>query len=400
MKNPLTPITVLTIIALLSFSGAFAQKKKKKSTAHKQSSTKPASTASSASPSEPYLLLGTYTFSGKSKGIYVYKFDAVTGEATEVNNVPSSNPSFLALSPDRKTVFAVNEDKGPGAVSSYAFDKKDGALSFINTEPTSGENPCYVATSKNGKFIAVANYSSGNYLIYPVEKDGSIGEPVEKIKDEGTGPNTKRQEKPHAHATVFSPDNKYLFVNDLGTDKIMVYHFNASTGSLTPANTPFVKVKPGSGPRHMTFDASGKFAYLMTELSGEVVVYKYNEGQFKEVQTISSHPADFKGAIGSADIHISPDGNFLYASNRGDANSIAIFKRDAATGKLTSVGFQPTLGVTPRNFNFDPSGNFLLVAHQQSDNVVIFKVDKKTGLLTDTGKRINVGSPVCVFWVK
>lgn len=400
MKNPIARIATLTIIALLSFSGSFAQKKKKKTSTTKHTTTKTTKASTTSSGSDPYLLLGTYTNNGKSKGIYVYKFNSQSGEATEVNNIPTSNPSFLALSPDKKIVYAVNEDNGPGAVSSFSFDKKDGSLSFINTEPTSGESPCYVAVSKNGKFIAVANYSSGNYLVYPVDNSGNISEAVEKIQDYGTGPNTQRQEKAHAHATVFSPDGKYLFVNDLGTDKIMVYHFNAATGALTPAKQPFVNVKGGSGPRHITFDANGKFAYLITELTGEVIVYKYAEGTFKEIQTISSHPADYKGAIGSADIHISPDGNFLYASNRGDANSIAIFKRDMATGKLTSVGFQPTLGIMPRNFNFDPSGNFLLVAHQQSDDVVIFKVDKKTGLLTDTNKRINVGSPVCVLWVK
>lgn len=256
-----------------------------------------------------------------------------------------------------------------------------------------------MSVSRNGKFIAVANYGSGNAAVFPVS-NGSIGAAADRVQHAGTGPVTDRQEKAHAHAAIFSPDNKYLFVNDLGIDKIMCYNFAASTGKLTPATAPFVQVKPGSGPRHLVFDASGKFAYLMTELSGEVLVYAYADGRFTLLQTISSHPADFKGKIGSADIHLSPDGNFLYASNRGDANSLAIFKRDKSSGKLTSIGFQSTLGVMPRNFNFDPGGNFLLAAHQESNDVVIFKVDKKTGLLTDTGKRIKVGSPVCVQWVE
>ncbi|MFY0252549.1 lactonase family protein [Chitinophaga sp. 30R24] len=379
MKTTLVYISMLATLALLPFAPLHAQK------------------ASSAA--DPYLLLGTYTNSGKSKGIYVYRFNTSTGEATAVNNIAASNPSFLAISPDKKSVYAVNENNGPGTVTALSFDKKNGSLSQVNSQPTAGQSPCYVAVNPNGKFIAVANYYTGNYLVYPVDKTGKIGNAVDIKQDEGKGPNAQRQEKPHAHATIFSPDGKYLFVNDLGTDQIMVYHFNTSTGNLTPAQPSFVKVKPGSGPRHMTFDASGKFAYLIAELSGEVTVYAYHNGQFKIVQTISSHPADYKGTIGSADIHLSPDGRFLYASNRGDANSIAIFKRDNTTGELTNIGFQSTLGITPRNFNFDPSGNFLLAANQNSDDVVIFQVNKNTGLLTDTGKRIQVGSPVCVQWI-
>ncbi|MBV7533138.1 lactonase family protein [Chitinophaga sp. sic0106] len=354
----------------------------------------------SGKPSDqPYLLLGTYTNSGQSKGIYVYHFNTQTGEATPVSEAATTNPSFLAVSPDQHFVYAVNEDSGPGGVSSFAFDHSSGRLSFINKVPSHGQWPCYVSASSNGKFIAVANYGSGNAVVFPVNK-GHIGVAADQVQHTGTGPVADRQEKAHAHAAFFSPDNKYLFVNDLGIDKIMCYNFAASTGKLSPATAPFVQVKPGSGPRHMVFDATGKYAYLMTELSGEVLVYSYADGRFTLLQTISSHPADFKGKIGSADIHLSPDNNFLYASNRGDANSLAIFKRDKISGKLSVTGFQSTLGVMPRNFNFDPAGNFLLAAHQESNDVVIFKVDKQTGKLTDTGKRIKVGSPVCVQWIK
>ncbi|NIG54118.1 lactonase family protein [Chitinophaga sp. Cy-1792] len=374
MKRILQRFTVLSIITILPFAHLLAQKQ--------------------------YLLLGTYTNSGKSKGIYVYQFNSATGAASEVSNVVTGNPSFVTVSPDNKKVYAVNEDNGPGSVSSFSFDKSSGKLTLINKVPSRGEAPCYVSASKNGKFIAVANYSSGNYLVYPVDANGKIGTPVENRQDVGTGPNKDRQEKAHAHAAYFSPDGKYLFANDLGTDKVMAYNFNDATGKLSPVAPPFVTVKAGSGPRHMVFDAAAKYAYLMTEMGGEVIVYKYNNGTFKELQTISSHPADFKGTIGSADIHLSPDGNFLYASNRGDANSIAIFSRDKNTGLLKLLKVEPTKGIMPRNFNFDPSGNFLLVAHQQSNDVVIFRVDKKTGMLTDTGKRIEVGSPVCVTWIK
>lgn len=380
MKKHASKIAGIAALGLLPFNSLSAQ------------------TASKPNASEPYLILGTYT-NGDSKGIYVYRFNTRTGDATEVSHAETSNPSFVTISPDQHYVYAVNEDKGPGSVTSFSFDHASGTLKEINKLPSEGESPCYVATTHNGKFIAVANYSSGTYAVYPVS-NGHIGAPVEKLADEGTGPNKDRQEKAHAHATIFSPDNKFMFVDDLGTDKIMVYHFNDATGKLTAAQPPFVSVEPGAGPRHLVFDKSTRFAYLMTEMGGKVIVFQYNNGQLKEIQTISSHPADFKGEKGSADIHISPDGKFLYASNRGDANSIAIFKRDAATGKLTSIGFEPTKGIMPRNFNFDPSGNFLLVAHQASNDVVVFKVNKQTGALTDTGKRIKVGSPVCVQWIK
>ncbi|HEY0272975.1 MAG TPA: lactonase family protein [Chitinophaga sp.] len=383
MKKHVSRITSLAALTLFVWGGVFAQQ----------------ASMVNAPRKDPYLLLGTYT-NGKSKGVYVYKFNTATGDATAISYAETTNPSFIAISPDQKFVYAVNEDKGPGSVTSFAFDAKKGRLTEINKLPSEGESPCYVAVTKNGKFIAVANYSSGTYAVYPVGPDGHIGAPVEKRADEGTGPNKDRQGKAHAHATIFSPDDKFLFVDDLGTDKIMLYHFDDASGKLTPAQPPFVAVKPGSGPRHLVFDASHKFAYLITEMAGEVIAYAYNNGHFKEIQTISSHPAGYKGQIGSADIHISPDGRFLYASNRGDANSIAIFKRDAATGKLALADITSTKGVMPRNFNFDPSGNFLLVAHQASDDVVIFSVNRQTGRLTDTGKRISVGSPVCVQWIR
>ncbi len=348
----------------------------------------------------PYLLIGTYTNNGMSKGIHVYSFDSNTGQMKPVSQVKTTNPSYLAVAADQQHVYAVNENDGAGDVSSFKFDSTKGELSLIMEVPSGGEYPCYVSISKNGKFIAVANYGTGNAVVYPVTADGDIDMPVQEVHHEGTGPNKARQEKAHAHAAVFSPDGNYLMINDLGIDKIMVYKFNNETGALSLGNPAFVPVKPGSGPRHLTFDDSGNFAYLITELTGEVIVYSFANGWFHTVQSISTHPKNYKGAIGSADIHISPDGKFLYASNRGDANSLAIFKRNKHNGKLKLVGFQSTMGVMPRNFNFDPSGNFLLVANQASNNVVVFRVNKKKGLLTPTGNTITVGSPVCIQWIK
>ena len=311
------------------------------------------------------------------------------------------NPSYLAVSPNEKFVFAVNETGGeetPGMVTAYSFDKKTGTLTKINQQPSGGDHPCYVAVDKTGKWISLANYSGGSLEVLPVETNGSLGTPF-LIQHEGKSV-TKRQDRPHVHSTVFSPDNKFIFVPDLGMDKIMTYSFNAATGKTVAADPAFTAVDPGNGPRHFTFHPSGKYAYLIQELSGTVNAYAYNgTSKLSFLQSISSHPKDFNGTIGSADIHVSPDGKFLYASNRGTANSIAIFSIDQATGKLTIVGFQSTIGKTPRNFNFDPSGNFLLVANQDTDDIIIFKVDKKTGTLSDTGKKIEVGKPVCVKWI-
>jgi len=350
---------------------------------------------------ESYLITGTYT-GGKSEGIYVYKFNSEDGSYKEVSHVKTSNPSFVAISPDEKYVYAVHEDakKGKGGeISAFAFDKQTGILALINQQPTEGDHPCYVEVDNSGKWIFAGNYSSGSLSVLPVNADGSLGTATTHITHTGTGPNKSRQEKPHVHCTKISPDNKWLYVPDLGIDKVMIYAFDELTGKLNPGTQPFAKSQPGAGPRHITFHPNGKYVYLIEELTGHVVTYQYQNGQLKLLQRTSSLPRGQKGYAGSADIHVSPDGKFLYASNRGDFNNIAIFKIDKNTGKTSILGFQPTLGKTPRNFNFDPSGNYLLVANQDTDEIVIFKRNTNTGLLTDTEKRIEVGKPVCIKWI-
>jgi 6-phosphogluconolactonase len=354
--------------------------------------------AFSQKSNEHYLITGTYT-SGKSKGIYVHKFNSATGESSPVSSTSSSNPSFLAVSPDRKYIYAVNED-APGQVSSFAFDKTNGRLQLLNQQPSHGRHPCYSTVDKTGKWIITGNYSSGTIAVHRAKEDGSLSNSNDSIQHTGSSVTEGRQEGPHVHATVLSKDNKYLYVPDLGTDKLMIYRFNSKTGSLAPAEQPFVITKPGAGPRHFEIHPGGKFAYLMEELTGTVSAYAVlKNGNLYLLQNISSLPRDFLGTIGSADIHVSPDGKFLYCSNRGESNSIGIFSIDVKSGMLSWVGHQSTLGKTPRNFNFDPSGNFLLVANQNSDEIVIFNRDKETGLLTDSGKRINVPNPVCIKWI-
>lgn len=349
-----------------------------------------------------YLITGTYT-SGKSEGIYVYRFSSSNGSVKEIGSVKISNPSFLAISPDERYIYSVEENaanKGlAGEITAFSFDKETGNLSFLNRQPSGGDHPCYVSIDKTGKWVAAGNYTSGSLSILPVQENGRLGAATTIIKHEGSGPNKPRQNSPHVHCTFFSPDNKFLFVPDLGIDKVMIYAFDETTGKLMAAKQPFSESLPGSGPRHICFHPSNKFAYLMQELSGTVTTFKYKRGKLKARQVISSMPAGDTSFAGSADIHVSPDGKFLYASNRGESNTIAIFSINRRNGKLGLVGHQSTLGKTPRNFSFDPSGNFLLVANQNSDQVVVFKVDKQTGLLTDTGNRMEVGKPVCLKWL-
>lgn len=350
-----------------------------------------------------YLFIGTYTNKG-SKGIYVYRFNAATGTAQWVSNTDSaSNPSYLAIAPNNKYIYAVNETHGDngGNVSAYTFDNTTGKLTFINQQPTGGDDPCYVSVNKNNNWVMVGNYSGGSAAAFPVNTNGSLQPYSQLVQDSGSSANAKRQEKAHVHSTVFSPAQDYLFTPDLGTDKVMIYRFNPdSKKPLTPATPPYAAVTAGNGPRHFTFHPNEKFAYVMQELSGTVGVYRYSAGKLTLLQDVPTHPADYKGDIGSADIHLSPDGKFLYASNRGDENTITIFSVNPATGKLTLKGYQPTRGKTPRNFIVDPTGNYLLAANQNTDNIVIFKRNKQTGLLKATGKQIKVSMPVCLQLLK
>lgn len=350
---------------------------------------------------ENYLLVGTYT-GGKSDGLYVYQFNSQDGTHREVSHVKASNPSFVVVSPNEEFVYAVSENAKPGHggdISAYSFNRENGGLTLLNQQATGGDHPCYVDIDKTGKWVFAANYSSGSLSVFPVNADGSLGLASTHIAHSGSGAIKERQEKPHVHCTFVSPDNKFLFVPDLGIDKVMIYAFDAATGKLTPAPQAFARSQPGSGPRHITFHPNGKFAYVIEELAGQVSAYAYKNGQLKFLQRTSSTPRGQKGFAGSADIHVSPDGKFLYASNRGDFNNIAIYKVNPTTGKLTIVGFQPTLGNAPRNFNMDPGGQYLLAGNQNNDEIVVFKRDLKTGLLTEHGKRIEVGKPVCLKWI-
>ena len=351
-----------------------------------------------------YLFVGTYTEgsfkNGASKGIYVYRFDAATGDLTPVSAVAADNPSYLALSSDGKFLYSVNETDGakPGGASAFSFDKKTGQLTFLDKQASGGDDPAYISVDRTRKWAIVANYGGGNYSALPIRPDGSLAPATQTIQDHGTGPNKGRQEKAHVHSTIFSPDERTLAVCDLGTDKISILHFNAAAAKtpLTPAKDSVIDIPPGSGPRHTAFYPGRPYLYVIDELSGTIDVFRSTGGKYTPVQRLSSHPEGYHGDIGSGDIHIAPGGRFLYASNRGDANNIGIFSIDLSSGKLTPKGFQSTQGRTPRNFLIDPTGRWLLVANQNGKNVVVFKRDVATGLLTDTKKRLELAAPVCL----
>jgi 6-phosphogluconolactonase len=344
------------------------------------------------------LLIGTYSSKDKNNGIYVYQFNAQTGEFGQRSNAADiKNPSYLAISRDGKQVYSVSEaGAGKGGVSAYSFNPSSGELKFINSVSSGGDGPCYVSVDGQNKFVFVGNYSGGSLSAIRINQDGSLNADIQTIQHEGSGVNKDRQEKPHVHSTVLSPDDRYLLVPDLGTDRVNIYSVDVTKSKpLKPAEPPFASVKPGSGPRHLTFHPNGKFAYLIQEMEGLITAFDYHKGKLESKQSITMLSSGFTGEVGAADIHVSPDGHFLYGSNRGDANEIVIYAIDK-DGKLSYAGRQSTMGKTPRNFAIDPTGNFLLAANQNSDEVIIFKRDQKTGLLTSTGKKIAVTKPVCL----
>lgn len=342
-----------------------------------------------------YLLVGTYT-SGESEGIYVHQFDTVSGYSKYKSMVKTDNPSFLTVSKDEKFVYAVSENNDNSAAAAFTFDKKDGTVKLLNSLKTNGADPCYIETDDAGKHVVTANYSGGNLTLFDINENGSLSPASQVIDFSGKGVNPERQDKPHIHCVKYSPDGKYLFVNDLGTDKI--YKFDANeknSGSyLSHGNPAFVKVADGSGPRHLTFHPNGKYVYLINELSGTVDCFNYQEstGNLINYQTIQ---VDTLNAAGSADIHVSPDGKYLYTSNRLQGDGIAIFSINQIDGKLTKVGYQET-GLHPRNFIITPNGKFLLVACRDSNAIQIFLRDTETGLLDDSYKEIELNMPVCL----
>lgn len=345
-----------------------------------------------------HLLIGTYTNKGNSEGIYVYDFNAKTGESKLKSSVNTTNPSFLTLSKDKKFVYSVNETGKNSEVSSFSFNALNGALAFLNKRPTNGADPCYILT--DDKNVISANYSGGSISIFGRNADGSLTSAKQLVQHTGKSIDPlKRQLSSHVHQVQFSPDQKYILSTDLGEDQIYIYRYNPSSTDQVLTLSKIIKTNSGTGPRHLVFSKNGDFAYLAHEFNGQITVFKYSNGNLTALQEIETVEKEFKGKIDGADIHVSPDGKFLYETNRGDLNTISLFSI-AKNGQLSFIETIPTLGKGPRNFTIDPSGNHLLIAHQYTNDVVIFKRNSKTGKLTDSGNRINVGVPVCLLFSK
>lgn len=342
------------------------------------------------------LLIGTYTTKGNSQGIYIYDFDVKTGEAKPVSIIKNvNNPSYLTVSKNKQFIYTIQETGASSAVSAFHFNNKTGETSLINKEVTNGADPCFVLA--DDKHVFTANYSGGSVNVLGIKEDGALTPVKQSLQHTGSGP-AKNQKSAHVHQVQFSPDHKYVLATDLGDDHVYIYSYSADSAQPLSLKTK-IKTNAGSGPRHLTFSPNGKYVYLTHEFNGKISVFNYHDGNLSLLQEIATAAADFSGKIDGADIHISADGKFLYQTNRGDANAIAVFavQRD---GKLKHVTTQSTKGKGPRNFVIDPSGNYVLVAHQYTNDVVVFKRNAKTGKLVDSGKRIQVGTPVCLVFVE
>lgn len=344
--------------------------------------------------------VGTYT-NNKSKGIYTFNFDSATGRLELIGTASELiNPSYICISQNSRFLYAVMEveefdGRKGGAVGAYLIDKKTGKLDFINMQPTNGKSPCQLCTDKTGKYLFTANYNEGTITEYNLGNRGEIETLLSVFRHYGSGPNKSRQEEPHVHYVSLTPDEKYLCAVDLGIDKINVYSFNQKNGLLTHEENLSVDVTPGSGPRHMTFSQDGRFAYLLTELSSEVIMLDMQPGNgtINKIQCISTLPYDFKGENYCAAIYLS--GDYLYASNRGH-DSIAIFKVTRSTGALEPVSIIHTCGEFPRDFAIDPTGRFLFAANQYSGTIVMFAIMPETGKLEQTGDIIEIPDPACI----
>jgi 6-phosphogluconolactonase len=390
----------------------------------------PAVSVAFAQDSDFFVYVGTYTGfkyvhhskpfgfgESQSKGIYVSRFHSGTGELSEPQLAAEVvNPSFLAISPNHRFLYAISEDPlslGPPVdhssyVSAFAIDPASGKLRLLNTAPASGTSTCYISTDRTGRYVFMANFGSGSVSVIRIKDDGSLGELTSFIQNVGHSVDRSIQMEPHPHWIGPSPDNRFVIVSDLGMDQVQIFHFDAETGKLSPPGPPSVSVYPGGGPRHFTFDPAGKFGYQLGEMSGTVDVFAWDssQGTLTLLQRAQTVPHDFFGGNHSAEIEIHPNGKFLYESNRRTysetqraPDTIGVFAIDSGKGTLTPVEQSPTGGVMPRNFAIDPTGKYLLAANQLSNNVVVYAIDTNTGRLSKTGKEIKVDTPVCLKFV-
>lgn len=348
------------------------------------------------------VFVGTYT-RGEGEGINLLRMDPQSGRLESLGVVAETeNPSFLAIHPNGRSLYAVNETgdfegDASGAVSAFRIDPADASLSPINRRSSRGAAPCHIIVDNDGRNVLVANYTGGNVAVVPIETDGSLADASDVEKHEGSGPNPQRQEAPHAHSINLDAGGEFAVAADLGLDKLLIYRFDSKAGTLTPNDPPSASLSPGAGPRHFAFHPNGRLAFAINEIASTVTAFRYDpeSGTLTEAQTRSTLPEGFVGNNSTADIHVHPNGRFLYGSNRGH-NSLAIYRIDEQSGMIEPIGHASTGGETPRNFGIDPSGRFLLAANQGSDTVVVFRIDPETGMVEPTGHQAAVPMPVCV----
>jgi 6-phosphogluconolactonase len=377
--------------------------------------------ASPQSEHQMAIYFGTYT-GGRSMGIYQAHFEPTTGKLSAPELVAESkNPTFLALHPNGRILYAANEignfgGQKAGAVSAFSIEERTGKLNLLNQQPSGGAGPCHLSVDKSGSCVLVANYGSGSVALLPLRAGGQLSEPSVSLQNHGLSVNKQRQTGPHAHFIMPDPNNRFVLACDLGLDKVLVYQFTAPSldeaassgapvvkssrsGMLSPNDPPSMVVKPGSGPRHLAFHPNGRFIYLLNELGSTLIAFSYDAtlGTSKALQTISTLPEDFTGENISAEVGVHPSGKFVYASNRGH-DSIAVFAVDQESGKLGFRSRTPSGGKTPRHFAIEPSGRWLVAENQDSNNVVVFAVDQERGTLSPTESVVEIGSPVCAVF--
>lgn len=358
-----------------------------------------------APPSDQLLYVGTYTTGTKSKGIYLVRMGRNTGTLRLVGPVAeTTDPSFLVFSPDDRLLFAVNETtefqgKPSGAVSAFRRDRESGLVTFTNRVPSLGGAPCYVSLDRRGNFALVANYVGGSIAVFPVRKDGSIGDAVSFVQHTGHGADPERQAAPHAHCIIPARTNRHVLVADLGLDRVLVYGFDSDTGKLSPAPVAEAAMAPGAGPRHLVFHPRHtNILYVVNELDSTIATLRFDEATGRlDVRQVTSTTDATKASVRNApaDVHVHLSGRYLYMSNRGH-NTIAAFAIDPTTSTLTRIQLQSTGGDWPRNFAIDLLGSFLLVANQRSNRIVTFRIDLKTGKLSPTRYSLDLPAPVCL----
>ena len=349
--------------------------------------------------------VGTYT-GAKSKGIHAFRMDPKTGALAPLGlAAETANPTFLVVHPNRKFLYAINEVGGgakAGSVTAFSIDAASGKLTSLNQQTSGGAGPCHLVTDRAGKNVLLANYGGGSVEVIPLQSEGQLGEPTSFVQHKGSSVNKGRQEGPHGHCIVLDAADRFAYACDLGLDQVLIYKFDAEKGTLTANDPAFASVKAGSGPRHIAFHPTGRFAYVIQEMTCTMTAFARDakSGALKEIQTLSTLPEGeaMKPAYSTAEVEVHRSGKFLFGSNRGH-DTLVVYAIDPRTGRLTLVEHQSTQGKTPRNFGIDPSGAFLLAANQDSHTVVVFRIDPKTGRLTPTGSTAEVGAPVCVKFV-